>query len=51
MRTDMSMTNNTASRFDITDTNNIIVIGIDHGFGNIKTANTVFKTGITIYDL
>ena len=34
-----------------TNTNdNIIVIGIDHGFGNIKTANTVFKTGVTSYD-
>ena len=50
MRTDMSMTNNTARRFDTADTNNIIVIGIDHGFGNMKTANTVFKTGVTAYD-
>lgn len=50
MRTDMNMNNNTARRFDTADTNNIIVIGIDHGFGNIKTANTVFKTGVTVYD-
>lgn len=28
---------------------NIIVIGIDHGYGNVKTANTVTPTGITAY--
>ena len=27
-----------------------IIIGIDHGYGNIKTANHCFKTGITGYD-
>lgn len=27
-----------------------IVIGIDHGFGNIKTAHSCFKTGVTAYD-
>lgn len=42
MRTDTIMTTNTNG--------NIIVIGIDHGFGNIKTVNTVFKTGVTSYD-
>jgi len=42
MRIDMSMNTNAA--------NDLIVIGIDHGFGNIKTANTVFKTGVTAYD-
>ena len=26
------------------------VIGIDHGYGNIKTANTCFKAGVTAYD-
>lgn len=26
------------------------IIGIDHGYGNIKTANYCFKTGITAYD-
>ncbi len=26
------------------------IIGIDHGYGNIKTAGTVTKTGITKYD-
>lgn len=26
--------------------NNIKIIGIDHGYGNIKTANTVTQTGI-----
>ena len=25
-------------------------IGIDHGYGNIKTANHCFKTGISAYD-
>ena len=28
----------------------VYVIGIDHGYGNIKTANTVTPTGITAYD-
>ena len=28
----------------------IAVIGVDHGYGNIKTANTVMPTGITMYD-
>lgn len=30
--------------------NNTRIIGIDHGYGNIKTANCCFKTGITAYD-
>ena len=29
---------------------NIQIIGVDAGYGNIKTANTVFATGITAYD-
>ena len=28
----------------------VYIIGIDHGYGNIKTANTVTPTGITAYD-
>ncbi len=31
-------------------TNNITIIGIDHGYGNIKTAHTCFKAGVTAYD-
>ena len=27
-----------------------VVVGIDHGFGNIKTAHTCFKTGVTVHD-
>ena len=30
--------------------NEPVVIGIDHGFGNIKTANCCFKTGVAAYD-
>ena len=30
--------------------NEIIVIGIDHGYGNIKTAHTCFKSGVAAYD-
>ena len=26
--------------------NNIRIIGIDHGYGNIKTANTITPTGV-----
>jgi len=29
---------------------NPIIIGIDHGYGNIKTAHCCFKTGVAIYD-
>ena len=25
------------------------IIGVDHGYGNIKTANTIMPTGITAY--
>lgn len=32
------------------DFNNIKVIGIDHGYGNIKTANTVTPTGVIVSD-
>ena len=27
-----------------------IIIGIDHGYGNIKTAHCVFQTGVAVYD-
>ena len=30
--------------------NNFMIIGIDHGYGNIKTANHCFKTGITTHE-
>ena len=30
--------------------NNTKIIGIDHGYGNMKTANCCFPTGITAYD-
>ena len=29
---------------------NCRIIGIDHGYGNIKTANTVTPTGVSVYD-
>ena len=29
---------------------NIVIIGLDHGYGNIKTAGTVTPTGITAYE-
>lgn len=32
------------------NTQNNIIIGIDHGYGNIKTAHTCFKTGVTAYE-
>lgn len=31
-------------------TDNPIIIGIDHGYGNIKTAHCCFKTGVAAYD-
>ena len=30
--------------------NNIKIIGVDHGYGNIKTAHTCFRTGVTAHD-
>lgn len=30
--------------------NEMYVIGIDHGYGNMKTANCCFKTGLLSYD-
>ena len=33
-----------------TTNNRPVIIGIDHGYGNIKTAHTCFKTGVTAYD-
>lgn len=26
------------------------IIGIDHGYGNIKTANTCFRAGVVLYE-
>ena len=26
------------------------VVGVDHGFGNIKTRHTVFRSGVRAYD-
>ena len=31
---------------NIISNNRPIIIGIDHGYGNIKTANCCFKTGV-----
>ena len=33
-----------------TNNNPTYVIGIDHGYGNIKTANTCFRAGVTAYE-
>ena len=30
--------------------NQPIIIGIDHGYGNIKTAHCVFQSGVAAYD-
>ena len=32
------------------DFKNKVIIGIDHGYGNIKTANHIFKTGVAVSD-
>ena len=29
---------------------NLKIIGVDHGYGNIKTAGTVTKNGVTDYE-
>ena len=34
----------------ITSNTKPVIIGIDHGYGNIKTTHAVFKTGVTAYD-
>ncbi len=30
--------------------NGIEIVGIDHGYGNMKSENTILKTGVTAYD-
>lgn len=30
--------------------NDTYIIGIDHGYGNLKTANTVTASGVKVYD-
>ena len=30
--------------------NDTFIIGIDHGYGNLKTANTVTSSGVKVYD-
>ena len=35
---------------NITNTTAPIIVGVDHGFGNIKTANACFQTGVSSYD-
>ena len=32
------------------NSNRPIIIGVDHGFGNVKTAHTCFKTGVATHD-
>ena len=43
----LTNTNNTNGN---TTKNPIVVIGIDHGYGNIKTANTCFRAGVVAYE-
>ena len=43
----LTNTNNTNGN---TTKNPTVVIGINHGYGNIKTANTCFRAGVTAYD-
>lgn len=30
--------------------NNICIVGVDLGYGNIKTARTIFPTGLTTHN-
>ena len=32
------------------DWNGIKIVAVDHGYGNVKTANTVTPTGLVAYD-
>ena len=34
---------------NFTNNNKPVIIGLDHGYANIKTAHAVFKTGVTAY--
>ena len=34
----------------LNDERNVCIIGIDHGYGNIKTANRCFRAGLAVYD-
>ena len=31
--------------------NDTYIIGIDHGYGNLKTANTVTASGVKVHDI
>ena len=35
---------------NITNNNQPIIIGIDHGYGNVKTRNCCFKSGVAAYE-
>lgn len=35
---------------NFTNNNQPIIIGIDHGYGNCKTRNCCFKSGVAVYD-
>lgn len=35
---------------DFNDHNRPVIIGLDHGYGNMKTAHTCFQTGVTRHD-
>ena len=41
---------NFMSNYNNYNNTNPIIIGIDHGYGNIKTAHCCFKTGVAAYD-
>ena len=47
----MKNTSNTTINASVVDQRNdgglLIILGIDHGFGNIKTAHTCFRAGVT----
>lgn len=36
--------------FNSINQNALVILGIDHGYGNIKTAHCCFKTGVAVYD-
>jgi hypothetical protein len=35
------------TKMNLTNTKPVIIV-LDHGYGNIKTAHAIFKTGVTV---
>ena len=49
LRTALAVIQRKGFSMNILNHNAPTIIGIDHGFGNVKTAHTCFKSGVTAH--